>query len=366
MSRGWRAPGPWMVCLALFAASLLAGCAAVGPPRVERDRIEYNASITESWKRQILLNIVKIRYVEPVFFMDVGEIVAGYTLETGGSVSGSRSWFDLSADSDATTLGLDAYGKYTDRPTVTYRPMTGHAFLKGVMSPLPVGNLLMAMQAGVSATFLCKLGVRAINGRRNEVFTAEEYRPASREFLRAADILGRLQAAGALHVTSRKPEGGGPPPVYLTLAPHTPQEDALAAELRDVLGLDPGTDDYRVCNSSLPGEGDTLSLQTNSLMVMLAAVAQRVEVPEDDLRRGRATPGSRPTGMADVSEMVRVRSSAAEPQDPFVAVRYRDNWFWVDDADLPTKRVFTFIMLAFTLLESGRGDNPLQVTIPAQ
>ena len=35
-----------------------------------QDRADYNSSLTESWKRQILLNIVKVRYVEPLFFME--------------------------------------------------------------------------------------------------------------------------------------------------------------------------------------------------------------------------------------------------------------------------------------------------------
>ena len=43
------------------------------------DRFDYNnETLTESCKRQILLNIVKMRYVDPVSFVDVGQIVTGY------------------------------------------------------------------------------------------------------------------------------------------------------------------------------------------------------------------------------------------------------------------------------------------------
>ena len=60
----------------LAALALLPGCASIGPGRMLQDRADYNSSLTESWKRQILLNIVKVRYVEPLFFMDFGDTVS--------------------------------------------------------------------------------------------------------------------------------------------------------------------------------------------------------------------------------------------------------------------------------------------------
>jgi hypothetical protein len=61
-----------------------------------------------------------------------------------------------------------------------------------------------------------------------------------------------------------------------------------------------------------------------------------------------------------------VKSSPNRPDRAFASIRYRDNWFWIDDCDLRTKRVFSFIMLAFTMLEDEQSASPLQLTIPAQ
>ena len=69
---------------ALYAAMgllFVCGCRSIGPGTVPRDRFEYSGSISESWKRQTLLNIMRLRYLDPPTFVDVGQIVAGYSLE---------------------------------------------------------------------------------------------------------------------------------------------------------------------------------------------------------------------------------------------------------------------------------------------
>ena len=57
-------------CLLLIAAALflISGCAAQGAKRVPADRFDYNTAIAQSTREQILLNIVRSRYLEvPVF-----------------------------------------------------------------------------------------------------------------------------------------------------------------------------------------------------------------------------------------------------------------------------------------------------------
>ncbi len=78
--------------IALTAMIALGGCKSIGPHTVEADRIDYSTAVTESWKRQALLNIVKLRYADPPIFIDIGSIVAGYSLETSASIGlGNRA-----------------------------------------------------------------------------------------------------------------------------------------------------------------------------------------------------------------------------------------------------------------------------------
>ncbi len=48
----------------------LAGCGSLGPGSITRDRFDYAGAISDSWKSQMLMNVVKLRYSEPPVFLD--------------------------------------------------------------------------------------------------------------------------------------------------------------------------------------------------------------------------------------------------------------------------------------------------------
>ncbi len=346
---------------------MVSGCASVGPGKVLADRVGYSMSINESWKQQILLNIVRVRYVEPLLFLDVGDIVAGYTMETGGNVGFSRSMFDLSSVGDSSKFDLGVSGRFTDRPTITYKPMTGPAFRKAIMSPLPLRNVALAIDSGVSAHFLVHLGVRSMNGLRNSILGPGEHLEADSRFTRAVSVLSRLQLLNALHVRVASPQPGADNRILLgfgNMEPTTETQD-LIGEFQGLLGLDPALNEYELTSVG-GGGGDRIVLRTFSLMQVMAAVADRVEIPEKDVESQRALPAMRASPGNPVLEAVAVRSGSKPPTGAYAAIQLREHWFWVDDHDLPAKRVFSFLMLALTMMDESGAGMPMQMTIPVQ
>jgi hypothetical protein len=69
----------------------------MGPRTVIRDRFDYSAAVADSWKSQMLLNLVRTRYGDTGVFLDVGQIVAGYTVESVGSAGAVWNLFGFSA-----------------------------------------------------------------------------------------------------------------------------------------------------------------------------------------------------------------------------------------------------------------------------
>jgi len=62
---------------------------------------------------------------------------------------------------------------------------------------------------------------------------------------------------------------------------------------------------------------------------------------------------------------VHIHSGNEPPADVFVAVRYRGHSFWIDDRDLGSKRVFTFLRMFSSIAETGVTPQGPILTIPA-
>jgi len=46
-------------------------------------------------------------------------------------------------------------------------------------------------------------------------------------------------------------------------------------------------------------------------------------------------------------------------------VSYRQTWYWIDDKDFASKRLFSFIMFLFTLTDTGEKQGAPIITVPA-
>lgn len=98
----------------------------------------------------------------------------------------------------------------------------------------------------------------------------------------------------------------------------------------------------------------------------MGELAGGVEVPEQDLREGRATSRLSGDGGGAAEPLMRISSGAERPSDAYAAVSYRNRWFWIDDRDLGSKRTFRFLMMSASLAETGSLPQAPIITIPAR
>ena len=104
--------------LVLLVTGLTIAACSIGASVVKRDRFDYNTAIAQSWKDQMLLNVVKLRYADTPVFLDVTSVISQYELQRGLSASAL-----FSSGPDLVALGGDA--RYIERPTITFTPPVG-------------------------------------------------------------------------------------------------------------------------------------------------------------------------------------------------------------------------------------------------
>ncbi len=355
--RGRSRLSPLWLCGGL----LLQGCHHVGPGTLVRDRFDYSESVAQSWKEQTLLNLVKLRYMDLPVFLDVGQIVSGYTLETSADVSGSIVW-PRAADS----VGLGGSWRFTDRPTITYTPLTGEAFLRSLIAPIPPMSVFYLLQSGYPADFVLGLAVSNLNGLRNPLTTSAVPRDRVQDFGRALELLRDLQVYGAFGMRVEVGAAKEESVIVFFRADNLPEAiTAKIDEVRSLLGIPKDRSRLRLVYSPVRAGPDDLTVQTRSVLQSLLALSGAVEVPHAHVEEGRAVPLPDPDPETKRTLAFSIHSGTEKPKDAFVAVPYRSLWYWINDTDWRSKRVFAFILFLFTLSDSKSSERLPLITIPA-
>jgi hypothetical protein len=364
-NRPFMKPQPLTWTLAAIGMLVaVTGCRSIGPGTVPIDRADYSASIADSWKQQTLLNIVKLRYMDVPVFVDVSSVVAGYSLQTGIAVGGTIS---TKRAVQGNFLNLSGQGIYTDRPTITYTPLTGQKFLRGMVTPIDPKNIFFMLQSGYAADFVLALTVESLNGVRNRSTGADTVREADPEFVRALRLLREVQMAGGVGLRVQENKDKSATSVLFFRHDNLPPEVLdKTAEIRRLLKLPETGQQFNLIYSPAAGAEGELGVGSRSMLQIMAAMATYTDLPEADLQSGRAVPAARSVDTTSKDDPVKIKCSKDKPADAFVAVHYHNQWFWVDDRDWRTKRAFSAIMFLFTMTqETGEERLPL-ITIPAQ
>ena len=342
------------------------GCRHFGPRSIVADRIPYNEAIASSWKEQTLLNIVKLRYMDTPFFIDVPQITGGYTLQGTATAAASINPPVNPLASFGQQLGgvLNLQGAYQDRPTISYAPQTGSQFIRNLTVPINPGSVLFLLQSGYPADVVLPLTVDSINGVKNRSVSGGQLRREDPEFNRIVQAIRKGQVSGHVGIRVEHEKDKRDSVAFFFHDKNIDPE--LAKELagvRKALQLSLDEKEFRVTFGPAAASPNEIAILSRSVIRVLSELATFVEVPVEHLANGIAPPLGEQQG--DAEPPLRVLSGAERPCDPFVAVCYEGRWFWIEKSDFRSKRTMGYLLVLLALADTGAKEGLPVITIQA-
>jgi hypothetical protein len=264
----------------------------------------------------------------------------------------------------STAESVGATGNYVDRPTITFSPIIGDKFARSMMSPIPPSAILSLVQGGYPVDMVFRLLVHEVNGVRNRFGGEARAQSADPKFYSLLDKMRKIQLAGGFGMRFKivdKEETA----LTIILGKRDSATKALGMEVRKTLGLAPEADAFKVVYGSIARDDKEIAILTRSILEVLIDMSADIVVPATDVQEKRVSPTFAETAAGEkVRPLIRIQSSLGKPADAFVSIPYRNSYFYIDDRDLMSKKIFSFLMFVFTLVETGeKGVAPI-VTIP--
>ena len=418
--QGWQPTGlPSVNSLAFFVCVVVSclGC-SLGPRSLLNSRLRYNDAVKTTSEQQLLLNIVRLRYVDTpsslaiTSIADQQEVVAGlgivpfFTSAGAGDVGSYRNSILPQAQVSGTT-----------RPTLSYTPLDDEEFTRRLFSPISLEGAAYLSKTTWPISTVFRLYLENLNWVSNAE-TASGPTPAEppdyATFLQGVESLQRLQDRKLITLYSEDREEtvsstfsseennfkNTIESVQNNLELKSTKEGVslIKRQKQPVLRADPAvTDDgdwIVFCGSfklnpnvrtfdlttekldpflkDMPPNGlETLDLETRSLLQVLFFVAQGVDVPQEHLASGVAPRTIDFNGrffdwQQVLGGLFRVCSvkSKKRPECAHVAIQYKDYWYYIDERDSHTKATFALLLEVSRLeLESTKSKAPI-LTLP--
>lgn len=331
----------------------------MGPSSIIRDRAEFSNSVADSWMRQVLMNIVKIRYLDTPIYLDVSSITTSNSTETSINAGGTTYTKPRGID----FLNFGASGRYTDKPTITYTPLTGSKFLTSLMMPIPPESIFFTINSGWNAEAMFSAAVSSLNGLSNNQVAISGGARGDVNFFEAIRLIEKLKDKIRLNVKRKqtaKDEFTNETQMVISSKALSEQQKLDLISLKNLLGLRTDENTFKIVLGPSTENNNEIAVQTRSLIQILTVMASEIDVPDEHVSEKRT-----PRSTINLKNNITIHSSKSQPEDALVAVSYRNYWFWIDDRDLMSKRALNLVMILFALAETGEQKIPL-ITLPIQ
>lgn len=339
----------------------LGGC-SIGPGSIAMNRPVYSEVINRTEDEQLLNLIVRDRYNETYGMLAVASVTASLRARADLQAQFGLTR-KLSEDYEGNLVPLAGGVAYEENPTISYVPIGGERFVQRLLSPLSTEELLLIGQYLPSRRGVCmSVALRSINGVVNPLVVEDGTGTA--DFARIIDLLTALSGAGVSR-TARNAEGE----FQLVFNVVRDEHKAMLDEVLNLTGVEKRPADGHLCLSvraaAQARSVDALNLESRSVIDILRTAGDCIEVPEAHLKAGVADPNRGPTP----DGFMRIRTSRQRPDGVgAVAVKYRNWWYYIDDADPASKYAFQFLrtLVGLRLSDRGKESEAPVLTIPVR
>ncbi|MDD5322532.1 MAG: hypothetical protein PHD43_18345 [Methylococcales bacterium] len=148
--RSLRKAAPLFRPLALLLfASGLSSC--LSPMALDYVTIAYNESSADVISKQLLLNIARARFNQPIYFSGISNIAATLNFQAN---AGATPPF---TGNNGTTLMPVFGGSVSENPTISIVPMEGEQFTQRLLTPLSEDKLTLLLRQNLDVDILLRL-----------------------------------------------------------------------------------------------------------------------------------------------------------------------------------------------------------------
>ncbi len=190
--------------LGLIFIALSSGC-VLGPKQIDVGHLRYNRAIQESFTKELLLNLVRLKYRESPEFIEIGGVAAQYNFEASANASGK--FFDFIENFQG--VGFGGSLNRAERPTITYAPLRGKDFQTRLIAPVSTLTIGMMANKGWSVDRIMRVAVRSINLVENATSAGGPtpvLKPEFESFLHTTALLRQLQATRGIEFVAADTE----------------------------------------------------------------------------------------------------------------------------------------------------------------
>jgi len=349
----------------LLIVTLLSGCMTMGPRSIHTNRADYNMAIQQTNDQELLLNLVRLKYRDSIYFLNVEKVAASleFNREMGASATVPEKGFN------SYTIGAAKMG-LVEKPTIFYSPLDGVRFTRQMLSVLHPEILVLLANSGWSLERLMSLMFQEMNGLKNAPSATgptPSYEPVYKDFRQAVKSLRSLQVRKLVDVGHIS--DSGKPLLELRFLPKA-AADPETVEFKRLLGLAPENNNFKVVIGLGHGGAGTINVVPRSMIGILNYLSQGIEPPRKDVDLGRVTKTTLANGevfdwQVVLGGLFRVLSSDSEPENAAVAVQTRNSWFYISDSDLDSKSTFSLVsqLMALQAGTSKQEDMPISFSI---